>query len=78
MRTGAKQKYHVQGISFPDEELLNKAKERASLQRRSLSNYICGLIEADLLSPLKSYPPIDTRTPEMNESQAAAKLLKKA
>ncbi len=41
-------KYRVQGISFPDEELFVAALRKARSQRRSLSNYICGLLEADL------------------------------
>jgi hypothetical protein len=41
-------KYKVQGISFPDEELFVAAIRKAKSQRRSLSNYICGLLEADL------------------------------
>jgi hypothetical protein len=43
-----KKKYLVQGISFPDENLFQAAKARAASQRRTLSNYICGLLEADL------------------------------
>lgn len=40
----------VQGISFPDEELLVAAMRKAKILRRSLSNYICGLVEADLVA----------------------------
>jgi len=43
-----KPKYRVQGISFPDEALYEAAVKEAKTRRRSLSNYICGLIEADL------------------------------
>ena len=40
--------YRVQSISFPDERLLYAAQVQAKAQRRSLSNYVCGLIETDL------------------------------
>lgn len=40
--------YRVQSVSFPDERLLFAAQVEAKNQRRSLSNYVCGLIEADL------------------------------
>jgi len=40
--------YRVQSVSFPDERLLHAAQVKAKAQRRSLSNYVCGLIEADL------------------------------
>jgi len=43
-----KGKYIVQAISFPDPELLELAKATAKAQRRSLSNYVCGLLEKDL------------------------------
>ena len=43
-----KPKYRVQGISFPDEALYLAAVEKARAQRRSLSNYICGLLEEDI------------------------------
>lgn len=38
----------VQGISFPDEELLVAAMRKARSLDRSLSNYVCGLIKSDL------------------------------
>jgi len=40
--------YRVQSVSFPDERLLAAAQVEAKTQRRSLSNYVCGLIEDDL------------------------------
>ena len=40
--------YRVQSVSFPDERLLTAAQAEAKTQRRSLSNYVCGLIEKDL------------------------------
>lgn len=40
--------YRVQSVSFPDERLLEAAQVEAKAQRRSLSNYVCGLIEDDL------------------------------
>lgn len=40
----------TKGISFPDENLLNAARAKAKAEGRSLSNYICRLIELDLAS----------------------------
>jgi hypothetical protein len=44
-----KTKYLVSAISFSgQEELYEAAKRKAKTLRRSFSNYVCGLIEADL------------------------------
>ena len=68
-----KSPYKVQGISFPDPALFAAAKTKAAADRRSLSNYIVGLIENDLrsaglwpppasLSKTKPVPIIHART----------------
>ena len=43
-----KQKYNTVGVSIPDKHLEQAAKARAQTLRRSFSNYVVGLIEADL------------------------------
>jgi hypothetical protein len=45
-----KPKYNTVGVSIPDKQLELAAKAKAKSQRRSLSNYIVGLIEADLMA----------------------------
>ena len=74
--------YRVQSVSFPDERLLHAAQVKAKAQRRSLSNYVCGLIEADLgwdpdaEEPLpperlgRAKPPV--RTPARGTSRASS------
>lgn len=43
-----KKKYLTHGISWPDPELLARAQARAKRERRKFSDYVRGLIEADL------------------------------
>ena len=74
----SKDGYVRQGISFPDAALLEKAKARARAERRSLSNYLCGLLEKDLAaaSPMHDQQPA-APDPEADQlvarSQAKAK-----
>ena len=41
-------KYNLASVSIPDKKLEAAARAKAKAQRRSFSNYICCLIEADL------------------------------
>ena len=74
--------YRVQSVSFPDERLLFAAQKKAKEQRRSLSNYVCGLIENDLGWDPDAEPPLPAdrltrakpavKTPARKASSAAA------
>lgn len=41
--------YVTRSLSFPDEALLNLGLAKAKAERRTFSNYVCGLIEEDLI-----------------------------
>ncbi len=68
-------KYRVQGISFPDEQVYLAAKAKAAAQRRTLSNYICGLLEADLAQELKDAPPPSSANAAAAADTAAKKIV---
>ena len=53
-------KYPTQTVSIPDLELLAAAKVKAKSQGRSLSNYLCRLLEADLRAA-GTYPPLENQ-----------------
>ena len=66
-----KKKYRVQGISFPDEELYLAALAKAKNDGRSLSNYICRLLEADIRTNTV-YPKLDRVDFLLNEGSPAS------
>lgn len=60
-----KSQYPKISVSIPDERVIALAKAKAKQQRRSVSNYIAGLIEADLAAALKEAPPSSTAVPNV-------------